>query len=52
MLKEDCGGNYSYLPNGIKDCSNCVLPHIKDVGYRHIMKKMDLVMEKAKKERD
>ena len=25
-LKE-CGGNPSYLSNGIKDCTNCQLPH-------------------------
>lgn len=23
----DCGGNHETLPNGIKDCSNCSLPH-------------------------
>lgn len=23
----DCGGNHETLPNGIKDCSNCTLPH-------------------------
>lgn len=24
---QDCGGNHEYLPNGIKDCSNCTWPH-------------------------
>lgn len=23
----DCGGNYTLLPNGVKDCSNCGIPH-------------------------
>lgn len=23
----NCGGNYHVLPNGIKDCSDCTLPH-------------------------
>ena len=23
----DCPGTPSYLPNGIKDCSNCTYPH-------------------------
>ena len=23
----DCGGNPTYLPNGIKDCSGCLRPH-------------------------
>ena len=24
---KDCGGSPEYLPNGIKDCSKCTLPH-------------------------
>ena len=23
----ECGGNFTMLPNGIKDCTNCTLPH-------------------------
>lgn len=23
----DCGGNFTTLPNDIKDCSNCTIPH-------------------------
>ncbi len=26
-LGDKCGGNYTYLENGIKDCSNCTFPH-------------------------
>ena len=26
-LGEDCGGRFSYLENGIKDCSACGFPH-------------------------
>ena len=49
MLKEDCGGNYSYDNiYGIKDCVNCMVPHSPG-GYDHVMSKMDLVMERAKK---
>lgn len=28
-LLKDCGGNYRILDNGVKDCSNCVYPHIR-----------------------
>ena len=28
--RDDCGGTFSYLKNGCKDCSLCVLPHMKD----------------------
>ncbi|MFQ9514332.1 MAG: cysteine-rich small domain-containing protein [Eubacterium sp.] len=24
-----CGGNFTYMENGIKDCSNCIFPHEK-----------------------
>lgn len=50
MLKEDCGGNYTYLGNGIKDCSECTIPHIEDKGYDFIIKKMALVIDRTKKE--
>ena len=29
-LGEDCGGQYHYSKNGIKDCSDCTFPHKKD----------------------
>ena len=34
---EDCDGNPTYLANGIKDCSNCTVPHFH---YDHILKKL------------
>lgn len=35
---EDCGGNKSFT-NGIKDCTNCLLPHSEN-GYEYIVKKI------------
>ena len=32
-----CGGNYTILENGWKDCSNCVIPHF---NYDYIIKKL------------
>ena len=29
-LGRACGGNYSYTATGIKDCSNCTIPHRRD----------------------
>lgn len=49
-LKDKCGGNFKYTPHGIKDCSNCILPHIKEVGYAHIQKKMLEVIEIVQQE--
>jgi len=33
----NCGGNYTTLPNGWKDCSNCLLPHF---NYDYIVNKL------------
>lgn len=48
MLGRDCGGNFKYNANGIKDCSACVLPHLKETGYNHVMGKIMLVIERTK----
>lgn len=29
-MGRDCGGNYYYTPDGVKDCSGCLVPHRKD----------------------
>ena len=31
----DCGGNFTILDNGVKDCSSCTLPH-EEGGYDYI----------------
>lgn len=46
-LGDKCGGNFVYLENGIKDCSNCLIPHRRE-NYDKIMTKMNAVMELAK----
>lgn len=43
MLKDKCGGNFTYN-NGIKDCSNCTIPHGEN-SYEYIMSKMDEVIK-------
>ena len=47
-LGDQCGGNFTYLENGIKDCSACLKPHRRE-NYEKIMEKMPMVMELAKK---
>lgn len=46
MLKEKCGGNFK-LTSGVKDCSECTVPHTKQ-AYEYIMGKMSLVIDEAK----
>lgn len=46
-LGNECGGNPTYTENGIKNCSNCKLPHVKE-NYGLIMKKLLTVVEKVR----
>ena len=46
-LKDKCGGNYTYLENGIKSCMNCNKPHTLN-GYEHIQKQINCVIELGK----
>ncbi|MFR5118337.1 MAG: cysteine-rich small domain-containing protein [Eubacterium sp.] len=48
LLGDECGGNFEYLPNGIKNCSNCTLPHCRE-GYAHVMNKYLLIAERIRK---
>ena len=36
---EDCGGNYSFTEKGVKDCSDCTLPH-KSNNYQYVIEKL------------
>ncbi len=47
-LGQNCGGNFTYLDNGIKDCSHCLVPHRRD-NYEYILAKMNDVIELARK---
>lgn len=38
MLEEECGGNFE-IKNGVKDCTNCLIPH-KPKGYDYINQKL------------
>ena len=48
-LKDKCGGNFRYTDNGIKDCSNCFLPHRRD-NYDYIISKFQDIINITKKE--
>lgn len=30
LLGEECGGNFVWLENGVKDCSGCLFPHRRE----------------------
>lgn len=50
-LGENCGGNFNYTENGIKDCSDCLIPHRRE-NYNKIMEKISDVIELAKRNRN
>lgn len=47
-LGENCSGNFKYTEDGIKDCSNCLVPH-KRKNYEYIMSKFMDIVEVARK---
>ncbi len=47
-LGADCGGNFRYTDTGVKDCSQCLLPHGRD-GYAHVRSKFPALSELARK---
>ncbi|MEG1559295.1 MAG: cysteine-rich small domain-containing protein [Clostridia bacterium] len=49
-LGDKCGGNFSYMENGIKDCSNCMLPHKRN-SYSYIVSKFSEISKLAAQQR-
>lgn len=47
-LGDTCGGSFCYTSDGIKDCSQCCRPHIRE-NYDCIISQMAPVMQLAKK---
>lgn len=46
-LKNKCGGNFRYTEKGIKDCTNCTLPHQRK-NYDYIIGKFKEIVEITK----
>lgn len=44
VLGEKCGGNPAYTESGIKDCTNCTLPHDPD-NYGYIIGQLERINE-------
>lgn len=47
-LGDKCGGDFVYLENGIKDCSNCLKPHRRE-NCSKVQKQVVQVIEQVKK---
>lgn len=46
-LGKECGGNFSFTADGIKDCSNCIRPHQRD-AYEYIMSRWGEIVDLIK----
>ena len=44
VLGEKCGGNFRYTEKGVKDCTNCMIPH-GEGGYEYVMEHIGQVTE-------
>ncbi len=50
-LGDKCGGNFTYAYGGVKDCSNCMVPHKRD-NYGYIMSRFGDIVELIRKKED
>ena len=48
-LGDECGGNFSYTTEGVKDCSRCLRPHRREC-YGEICDKVRVIMNRVKKQ--
>ena len=48
LTGEECGGNFKYTKNGIKDCSDCTIPHCRE-NYDYIIAKFKAYCQKKDK---
>ncbi len=49
-LGENCGGNFRWTKTGIKDCTECTVPHDPD-NYGYITGRFSEISELVKKSR-
>ena len=47
-LGDRCGGNFKYTEEGIKDCSDCMIPHSRK-AFDYINERFDMISELARR---
>lgn len=50
-LDTHCGGNFRITEKGIKDCSNCLIPHKRE-NYGYVVGKYNELVEMMNKNRE
>jgi Zn-finger protein len=48
MLGDKCGGNFTYMANGVKNCTDCMVPHQRN-AVQYVLKRWPEIAERAKK---
>ena len=46
-LGSNCGGNFIYTASGIKDCTNCAFPHVRE-NYEKVLERYSDIIALAK----
>jgi Zn-finger protein len=46
-LGDKCGGDFTITENGVKDCRNCMVPHVKN-NYAYIHSKYSEILDLVK----
>ena len=47
-LGDRCGGNFKYTEEGIKDCSDCMIPYSRK-AFDYINERFDMISELARR---
>ena len=47
-LGKDCGGNFSYTEDGVKDCKDCMVPHRRE-NYAYITGRFQQIVQAMKR---
>lgn len=50
-LGDQCGGNFTYTEKGIKNCTNCLIPH-NPGGYERVLSKFPQIADLARKKEE
>ena len=48
MLGDKCGGNFTYTEAGVKNCTNCLVPHQRN-AVQVVLQKWPQIAERAKR---
>ena len=48
-LGDACGGNFTYMENGVKNCTDCMVPHTRN-AVQYILKRWPDIAARAKKQ--